>query len=217
MLQFRAVEWINLGNHRARKDHAQTESLWQKVAKTAAAESQYQPPPQAVRAVKTAFAMSGLAARRQETVGLIQLLYDSFLQPALVGISYGSIFPDRSAAGAESLCNHWTVGGPQSSGDGWPRCRGYHHGRPRKRRQNRDESVRRISRRSREFRRFGVHLRWPHRKTYRHFASRRAGSLGRCQGLAGHRRTNFAAGTLSLVEDLARKGNREIRRRRNLR
>jgi len=91
MLQFRAVEWINLGNHRARKDHAQTESLWQKVAKTAAAESQYQPPPQAVRAVKTAFAMSALAARRPETVGLIQLLYDSFLQPALVGIRSGSI------------------------------------------------------------------------------------------------------------------------------
>src|SRR5438552_8407473 len=91
MLQFRAVEWINLGNHRARKDHAQTESLWQKVAKTAAAESQYQPPPQAVRAVKTAFAMSGLAARRPETVGLIQLLYDSFLQPALAGTRSGSM------------------------------------------------------------------------------------------------------------------------------
>ena len=106
MLQFRAMGWIGLGSHlacddrrtemkqspaRDSKDHAETEALWKKVAKVAAAEASYQPPPQKVRAVKSAFAMTGPASKRQKTVGLIQLLYDSFSQPALAGIRSGSI------------------------------------------------------------------------------------------------------------------------------
>src|SRR2546430_11262488 len=62
-----------------------------KVAKAAAAEANYQPPPQKVRAVKSAFAMTGPASKRQESGGIIQLLYDSFLQPALAGIRSGSM------------------------------------------------------------------------------------------------------------------------------
>jgi len=106
MLQFRALEWIDFVNHlapddrrkernqsraRDRKDHRETEALWNKVAEAAAAEPNYQPPPQKVRAVKSAFTVTGPAAGRRETGGLIQLLFDSFSQPALAGIRSGSM------------------------------------------------------------------------------------------------------------------------------
>src|SRR5438552_8672379 len=68
----------------------ETDALWQKVAKAAAAEASYQPPPQKVRAVKSAFTMTGPASKRRETGGLLQL-YDSFLQPALVGVRSGAM------------------------------------------------------------------------------------------------------------------------------
>ena len=101
MLQFRAAEWIDSVNHwgsddrrkerhqsRARdlKDHAETEALWEKVAEAAVAEAGYQPPPQKVRAVKSAFTVTGPAAGRRDSGGLIQLLFDSFSQPAVAGI-----------------------------------------------------------------------------------------------------------------------------------
>src|SRR5437588_3315293 len=79
MLQFTAMS------------HQETDALWQKVAKAAAAEASYQPPPQKVRAVKSAFTMTGPASKPHESAGIIQLLFDSFLQPALVGIRSGSI------------------------------------------------------------------------------------------------------------------------------
>ena len=105
MLQFRTLEWVHFRSHlacddrrketkqdltRDRKEHPVKETLWQKVAKAAAAEPRYQPPPQKVRAVKSAFTMACRSAGREETGGLIQLLYDSFLQPALAGIRSGS-------------------------------------------------------------------------------------------------------------------------------
>jgi len=98
--------WIDLGNHmgsddrrrelkhrksRDRKDHRERKALWQKVAEAAAAELNYQPPPQKVCAVKSAFTMTGRAAKRQQTGGLIQLLFDSFSQPAQAGVRSGSI------------------------------------------------------------------------------------------------------------------------------
>jgi len=106
MLQLRDVGWIELGSHAAFRDpgndrkqrmpgdrthHVDTEALWQRVAEAAAAEARYQPPPQRVRAVKSAFAMTGRSAKRRETAGLLQLLYDSFLQPALVGVRSGAM------------------------------------------------------------------------------------------------------------------------------
>src|SRR5438132_14255075 len=71
--------------------HQETDALWQKVAKAAAAEVSYQPPPQKVRAVKSAFTMTGPASKPHESAGIIQLLFDSFLQPALAGIRSGSM------------------------------------------------------------------------------------------------------------------------------
>jgi hypothetical protein len=106
MLQFETFEWIEIRSQLAsddrrkqmepnlasdRKEHTETETLWQKVAKAAAAEASYQPPPQKVRAVKSAFTMNGPASKRRETGGILQLLYDSFLQPALAGVRSGSM------------------------------------------------------------------------------------------------------------------------------
>src|SRR5437867_1215435 len=71
--------------------HRETDALWQKIAKAAAAEASYQPPPQKVRAVKSAFTMTGPASKPQESAGIIQLLFDSFLQPALVGVRSGAM------------------------------------------------------------------------------------------------------------------------------
>jgi len=60
-------------------------SLWRKVLNAAAVEASYQPPAERVRLVKAAFATAGLAVKRQGTGSLVQLLYDSFSQPALAG------------------------------------------------------------------------------------------------------------------------------------
>ena len=106
MLQLGSLEWMDLVNRLTsedrrkemmpsqggdRKDRAEREALWRKVAEAAAAERNYQPPPQKVRAVKSAFTMTGPASKRQETGGLLQLLYDSFALPALAGIRSGSM------------------------------------------------------------------------------------------------------------------------------
>jgi len=75
------------GHRGVRRNHyVQTTALWQKFADAAVVEARYQPAPEKVRFVKAAFALSGLAAKRQEMGGVIQLLYDSFSQPLTVGI-----------------------------------------------------------------------------------------------------------------------------------
>jgi hypothetical protein len=57
----------------------------QKVANAAIVEARYQPPEARVRVVKAAFATACLASRPRETGGLVQLLFDSFSQPACPG------------------------------------------------------------------------------------------------------------------------------------
>ena len=101
MKHFNAVGWSDFVNHVAaggrqkvinkhrgihRKRCVQAAALWRKVADAAVAEASYQPAAEKVRFVKAAFALAGLAAKRQETSGLIQLLHDSFSQPVLAGI-----------------------------------------------------------------------------------------------------------------------------------
>jgi hypothetical protein len=62
-----------------------TVSLWQKVSKTAATEASYQPSLDTVRLAKAAFAASGSAQKKKESPSLIEVLFDSFLQPAVAG------------------------------------------------------------------------------------------------------------------------------------
>jgi len=68
---------------------AETAAPWQKVAEAASLEARYQPPAERVREVQAAFAMSGLVTKRLKTP-VIQLLYDSFSQPASAGIRSGT-------------------------------------------------------------------------------------------------------------------------------
>jgi hypothetical protein len=97
MRHFSTEAWIDLVNHVATIDQREamqkhlatgckrckeTVSLWQKVSKTAAAQASYQPSQDAVRLAKAAYVVSGL---KKESHGLIEVLFDSFLQPAVAG------------------------------------------------------------------------------------------------------------------------------------
>jgi hypothetical protein len=63
----------------------ETVSLWQRVSKTAATEVGYQPPAYTVRLAKATFATAGIAQAREGSRGLIEVLFDSFRQPAVAG------------------------------------------------------------------------------------------------------------------------------------
>ena len=65
---------------------AKTVSRWQRMRQWAAAEAGYQPPQEAVRIVKAAFAGSEWAVERKPASSLVEVLFDSFLQPALEGV-----------------------------------------------------------------------------------------------------------------------------------
>ncbi len=100
MKHFETQEWIDFVNRvvkgnqqEAMQKHlatgckrcTETFSLWQKVGKTAAAEASYQPPVGTVRLAKAAFATAGMAQPQKESRGVIEVLFDSFLQPAVAG------------------------------------------------------------------------------------------------------------------------------------
>jgi len=64
----------------------ETVALWQRVHERAAAEAAYQPDANAVRMAKAAYAAAGLGAKQQQKSSTVaELLFDSFLQPALAG------------------------------------------------------------------------------------------------------------------------------------
>ncbi|HKV25772.1 MAG TPA: hypothetical protein VJN93_14355 [Candidatus Acidoferrum sp.] len=100
MKHFSTEEWIDFVNHVVAADRhkdmqahlaagcdrcTETFTLWQKVTKSANAEASYQPPQHAVRLAKAAFAASRLTLPKEASPGLVQLLFDSFQQPALAG------------------------------------------------------------------------------------------------------------------------------------
>jgi hypothetical protein len=100
MKHFSTEEWVDFVNQMVTTDQQQamqkhlgtgckrctdTVSLWQKVSTTAAAEASYQPSLDSVRLAKAAFAASGSAQKKKESQGLIEVLFDSFLQPAMAG------------------------------------------------------------------------------------------------------------------------------------
>ena len=100
MKHFSSKEWVDFVNHmvttgqqEAMQMHLasgckrckETVSLWHKVSKTAATEASYQPSVETVRLAKAAFAASGMARAKKESHGLVEVLFDSFLQPAVAG------------------------------------------------------------------------------------------------------------------------------------
>ena len=64
---------------------AEEAATWRKVHNAAAMEASYLPPAADVRIAKAAFASAGRATQRKEKGNLVEVLFDSFLQPMLAG------------------------------------------------------------------------------------------------------------------------------------
>ena len=100
MKHFSTEEWIDFVNHvltsgrqEAMQKHLttgckrckETVSLWQKVSKSASTEARYRPPADAVHLAKASFAASSLSRAQERSQSLVEVLFDSFRQPALAG------------------------------------------------------------------------------------------------------------------------------------
>ena len=100
MKHFTKEEWIDFVNQmvpapqqKAMQKHlvsgckrcTKTLNLWQKFRKAAASEASFQPPAGNVRIAKAAFAATSFAITEKRRSGVIELLFDSFLQPAAAG------------------------------------------------------------------------------------------------------------------------------------
>lgn len=100
MKHFTTEEWIDFVNQvasssrqEAMQKHLEsgcrrcqeTVSLWEKVHKTAAAELRYQPPPEAIREATASFGASGFARKGGKASSLVEVVFDSFLQPSFAG------------------------------------------------------------------------------------------------------------------------------------
>jgi hypothetical protein len=100
MKHFSTEEWVDFVNQviasnqrEAMQKHLatgckrcmETVSLWQKISKTAAAEASYQPSADTVRLAKASYLTTRLNTMQKEPRNLIEVLFDSFLQPAVAG------------------------------------------------------------------------------------------------------------------------------------
>jgi len=104
MKHFTTEEWIDFVNQVAQPTRklemekhlegcepcSKTVSRWQKIQRAAAAEGIYQPPGEVVRVAKAAFTTSEWAQERGAARGMIEILFDSCLQPALEGVRSGA-------------------------------------------------------------------------------------------------------------------------------
>jgi hypothetical protein len=100
MKHFTTEEWIDFTNEavagRKRQDmdrHLEegcprckkTVSLWQKVRQTAKSAAECQPPEHEVRIAKAGFTSAVLDGKSRGVPGLVEVLFDSFLQPSVAG------------------------------------------------------------------------------------------------------------------------------------
>jgi len=100
MKHFTTEEWIDFANElvaiKKRKEMDQhlgegcprcnkTLSLWQKVRQTAKSAAESQPPEHSVRIVKAGFTGARLHGKPAGLPGLVEVLFDSFLQPLVQG------------------------------------------------------------------------------------------------------------------------------------
>lgn len=101
MKHFSPEEWVDFANQTASHERAQVMQkhletgcskcaqqamLWQKVRALATAETAYQPPEGTVRAANALFGVASTAGRKKAKTGIVELLFDSFSQPALAGV-----------------------------------------------------------------------------------------------------------------------------------
>jgi hypothetical protein len=114
MKHFSMEKWIDFVNQVANtsemesmKQHLQqgckrcaaTVSLWGKIRRSAASDANYQPPADAVRVVKSAFAAAVLSGKRKTAASRVAVLFDSFLQSAFAGAR-------SAAAGTRQMLYH---------------------------------------------------------------------------------------------------------------
>jgi hypothetical protein len=97
MKHFKTVEWVDFVNRACLQEQtdlmqkhlesgcekcAKEVARWRKVRSFATAEPAYQPPEQAVRTADDIFGSAGWASDLGEKTGVLELLFDSLLQPA---------------------------------------------------------------------------------------------------------------------------------------
>jgi hypothetical protein len=100
MKHFTTEEWIDFVNRMTprKKQEAMRKHLesgckgceekfafWQKLRGMAASEANYQPPADAVGVVKAAYELPRRSSQEKESRSLVEVLFDSFLQPAAAG------------------------------------------------------------------------------------------------------------------------------------
>jgi hypothetical protein len=100
MKHFTTEEWIDFVNEMTppKKEQAMQKhlasgchgcegkfALWQKVRSTAASEANYRPPADAVRVAQAAYASARIGRQEEEAKSLVEVLFDSFLQPEVAG------------------------------------------------------------------------------------------------------------------------------------
>ena len=100
MKHFTTQDWIDFANEAVAKNKRQdmeyhlgegcarcqkAASVWQKVRQTAKSAAQCQPPEEAVRIAKAGFSATHLGGKPARVPGLVEVLFDSFLQPVVEG------------------------------------------------------------------------------------------------------------------------------------
>ncbi len=106
MKHFTTEDWIDFVNQmntpkqqEAMKKHLgagckrcmEAVTLWQKIHNTGAVEASYQPPTADVRNAKALFAAASRATQLKKKSSLVEVLFDSFLQPMLAGARSSSL------------------------------------------------------------------------------------------------------------------------------
>lgn len=101
MKHFSSEEWVDFVNQTTTQERAevmrghlstgckscrQLEALWRRVKTFASTEPAYQPTEATVRAATVLLPTAGAVSDDQAHGGIIELLFDSFLQPALAGV-----------------------------------------------------------------------------------------------------------------------------------
>jgi hypothetical protein len=81
---------------------AETVARWQKVRDTAANEAKFQPPVETLRVAKAAFAAAAMGQQQERRNTLVEVLFDSFLQPALTGARSTAMGPRQMLYRADS-------------------------------------------------------------------------------------------------------------------
>jgi hypothetical protein len=106
MKHFSTDEWIDFANEAVAASRRQdmekhlkegcprctkTVSLWRKVRQTAKSAATFEPPESAVRIAKAGFAADRLQGKQSTAPGLVEVLFDSLLQPLVQGARSSSL------------------------------------------------------------------------------------------------------------------------------